>query len=96
MNWTAILIILVVLGVIISNIMLVKYSTKMGLKNITRDPLEDAKARNEQRKAEANVREKEALKAESLDVETFRDETLNEDGPSSEIHDEKHKKSRSK
>ena len=43
MNLTAILIILVVLGVIVSNIMLLKYSAKFNMKNINQDPIEKAK-----------------------------------------------------
>lgn len=43
MNLTAILIILVVLGVIASNIMLLKYSAKFNLKNLNQDPIEKAK-----------------------------------------------------
>ncbi|MDA8621648.1 DUF2897 family protein [Psychrosphaera sp.] len=43
MNWTALFIIIVVLGVIVSNIMLLKYSAKMSLKNVNQDPIEKAK-----------------------------------------------------
>jgi len=43
MNWTALFIIVVVLGVIVSNIMLLKYSAKMSLKNVNQDPIEKAK-----------------------------------------------------
>lgn len=48
MNLTAILIILVVLGVIVSNIMLLKYSAKLTMKNINQDPIEKAKQQLEQ------------------------------------------------
>lgn len=50
MNLTAIIIILVVLGVIVSNIMLLKYSAKFNFKNINQDPIEKAKAQLKQDK----------------------------------------------
>lgn len=50
MNLTAILIIVVVLGVIISNIMLLKYSAKLDLKKLNQDPIEKAKQQLEQNK----------------------------------------------
>lgn len=50
MNWTAIIIIIVVLGVIISNIMLLKYSAKMSLKNFNQDPIEKARKQLEEEK----------------------------------------------
>ena len=50
MNLTAILIILVVLGVIASNIMLLKYSAKFNLKNLNQDPIEKAKDQLKQQK----------------------------------------------
>lgn len=55
MNLTAIIIILVVLGVIVSNIMLLKYSAKFNLKNINQDPIEKAKQQlKEQQTPEKN------------------------------------------
>lgn len=50
MNLTAILIILIVLGVIASNIMLLKYSAKFNLKNLNQDPIEKAKDQLKQQK----------------------------------------------
>lgn len=43
MNITVILIIVLVLGVIVSNIMLLKYSAKMNMKNLNQDPIDKAK-----------------------------------------------------
>lgn len=50
MNFTAIVIILLVLGVIASNIMLLKYSAKFNLKNVKQDPIEKAKQQLEEQK----------------------------------------------
>lgn len=50
MNLTAIIIIIVVLGVIVSNIMLLKYSAKMSLKNLNQDPIEKARQQLEEQK----------------------------------------------
>lgn len=49
MNWTAFFIIIVVLAVIVSNIMLLKYSAKMSMKNINQDPIDQAKAKLKER-----------------------------------------------
>ena len=43
MNWTALIIIVIVIGVIVSNIMLLKHSAKMSMKNFNQDPIENAK-----------------------------------------------------
>lgn len=58
MNLTAVIIILIVLGVIVSNIMLLKYSAKLGLKNINQDPIEKAKQQLEQEKLAAKENER--------------------------------------
>lgn len=50
MNLTALLIILLVLGVIVGNIMLIKYSAKFNLKNVNQDPIEKAKQQFENQK----------------------------------------------
>ncbi|NVK24470.1 MAG: DUF2897 family protein [Gammaproteobacteria bacterium] len=47
MNLTALLIILVVLGVIVGNILLLKHTAKMPMKKITLDPVEKAKAQRQ-------------------------------------------------
>lgn len=52
MNITAIIIILIVLGVIASNLMLLKYSAKFNVKNLNRDPLEQAKQLAKQKQQE--------------------------------------------
>ncbi len=58
MNLTALLIILVVLAVIVSNIMLLKYSAKFNLKNLNQDPIEKAKKQLEQENSSAREQEK--------------------------------------
>jgi hypothetical protein len=54
-TFTAILIIFVVLGVVVSNIMLLKYSAKFSFKNVNQDPIEKArKSREKSKKDEQN------------------------------------------
>ena len=48
--WLALGIIVLVLGAIISNIMLLKHSSKMSMKNINQDPIENARKRLDERK----------------------------------------------
>ena len=49
MNILAIIIIVLVLGVVIGNIMLLKHSAKLSMKNINPDPIEEARKRLEER-----------------------------------------------
>jgi len=51
-TWKIILIILVVLGVIWSNIALLKYSAKFDVKKFNQDPIEKAKASLKEKEAE--------------------------------------------
>lgn len=44
MNMTALIIIVLALGVIVGNIMLLKHSAKFPLKGLNQDPIEKAKA----------------------------------------------------
>ncbi len=53
MTWTALFIIIVVLGVILGNIMLLKYSAKMSMKNINQDPIEKARERLKERELQS-------------------------------------------
>ena len=50
--WLALGIIILVLGVIASNIMLLKHSANMSMKNVNQDPIENARKRLEERKKE--------------------------------------------
>lgn len=54
MNLTAIIIIFLVLGVIASNIMLLKYSAKFNFKNVNQDPIEKAKQQLKEQKSNEN------------------------------------------
>ena len=48
----AVLIIILVLGIIVSNILLLKHSAKLSMKNLKQDPIENAKKLLEERKSE--------------------------------------------
>ena len=52
MSAFTLIIIVVALGIIVSNIMLLKYSAKLTLKNLKQDPIENAKKELERRKQE--------------------------------------------
>ncbi|QTH64339.1 DUF2897 family protein [Psychrosphaera ytuae] len=47
--WLAIGLIVLVLGVVISNIMLLKHSSKFSMKNFNQDPIDNARQRLEER-----------------------------------------------
>lgn len=48
--WVALIVIALVLGVIVSNIMLLKHTANMSMKNVNQDPIEKARKLHEERK----------------------------------------------
>lgn len=58
MNWTAFWIIAIVIGVIISNVMLVKYTAHFKMKNINQDPIEKAKQSIKEREEKEQTKNK--------------------------------------
>jgi len=58
MNILVIIIIVLVLGVVVGNIMLLKQSAKMSMKNVNPDPIEQARKRLDERLSKDNNHDK--------------------------------------
>jgi beta-lactam-binding protein with PASTA domain len=79
MNLMVVAIIVIVLGVIVGNIMLLKHTAKFSMKNINRDPIEDAKERLNARKLADESNDDASSSIESSDFEPNSPESPREE-----------------